>query len=161
MTATSPQINANFWRGRRVFVTGHTGFKGSWLSLWLQTMGAETLGYALRPPTTPCLFEEARVAEGMVSLLADVRDLGRLTAEMQSFRPEVVLHLAAQPLVHESYRAPVETFSTNVMGTVSVLEAVRATPGVRALLNVTTDKVYENREWVWGCLLYTSPSPRD
>jgi CDP-glucose 4,6-dehydratase len=150
VTTTGPRVDPDFWRGRRVFVTGHTGFKGSWLSLWLKSLGTELLGYALKAPTTPSLFAEARVAEGMTSLRADVRDAPRLAAEMEAFRPEVVFHLAAQPLVRDSYREPVETYSTNVLGTVHVLEAARATPGVCALVNVTTDKVYDDVGCVRG-----------
>jgi CDP-glucose 4,6-dehydratase len=143
-------MNPQFWRERRVLVTGHTGFKGSWMSLWLQAMGAEVTGFALAPNTTPSLFEEARVASGMQSVIGDIRDPAALAETMQQARPEVVIHMAAQPLVRYSYQAPVETYATNVMGTVHVLEAVRRTREVRAVVNVTTDKCYENREWVWG-----------
>jgi CDP-glucose 4,6-dehydratase len=144
------QVDADFWRGKRVFVTGHTGFKGSWLSLWLQSMGADVHGFALNPPTQPALFDEARVAQGMTSTIGDVRDYAAVLAAMQACRPEIVLHLAAQPLVRYSYQAPVETYAVNVMGTVHVLEAARQTGGVKAIVNVTTDKCYENREWDWG-----------
>ena len=144
-------MNPAFWRGRRVLVTGHTGFKGGWLSLWLQSMGAEVVGYALESPTEPSLFEAARVGEGLeASHLGDVRDLDHLAEVFRDHRPEIVFHMAAQPLVRLSYAEPVDTYATNVMGTVNVLEAVRRTPGVRALVNITTDKCYENREWVWG-----------
>jgi len=144
-------MNAEFWRGKRVLLTGHTGFKGGWLSLWLQAMGAEVHGYALKPPTSTNLFEEADVASGMASsVIADIRDAQKLRAAMQSAKPEVVFHLAAQPLVRCSYVEPAETYEVNVMGTVHMLEAVRATSTVRAVVNVTTDKCYENREWVWG-----------
>jgi len=138
-----------FWKGRRVLLTGHTGFKGSWLSLWLQSAGADVLGYALAPPTDPSLFEAARVAEGMGSQLADVRDAAALEAAVASFRPEVVLHLAAQTVVRASYDLPVETFDVNVLGTVHVLEAARRAESVRAVVIVTSDKCYENREWLW------------
>jgi CDP-glucose 4,6-dehydratase len=142
---------ADAYRGRRVFVTGHTGFKGAWLSLWLAELGAEVHGYALNPPTTPSLFDEARVAERLAShRVADVRDAAAVAAAVREVRPEVVLHLAAQPLVRRSYREPRETFDTNVMGTVNVLEAVRATPGVRACQVVTSDKCYENRGWAYA-----------
>ena len=120
------------------------------MSLWLQELGAELTGYALTPPTKPSLFEEARVEEGMTSLVGDIRDLPTLQLAMQAARPEIVIHMAAQPLVRESYRTPVETYATNVMGTVHLLEAVRHTPGVKAVVIVTTDKCYENREWFWG-----------
>lgn len=143
-------MSPSFWRSRRVLLTGHTGFKGSWMSLWLQELGAELTGYALTPPTKPSLFEEARVEEGMTSLVGDIRDLPTLQLAMQAARPEIVIHMAAQPLVRESYRTPVETYATNVMGTVHLLEAVRHTPGVKAVVIVTTDKCYENREWFWG-----------
>lgn len=139
-------IGAQFWRGRRVFLTGHTGFKGSWLSLWLQDLGAEVAGYALGPATDPNLFELARVADGMRSTVADVQDLDSLCREVDSFRPEIVFHLAAQSLVRRSYVEPVETYATNVMGTVNVLEAVRRCSAVRAAVIVTSDKCYENRE---------------
>lgn len=131
-------------------MTGHTGFKGSWLCLWLHALGAEIFGYALDPPTEPNLFELARVGELVDSSVADVRDLDRLKAEICKAAPEVVIHMAAQPLVRDSYKIPVETYAVNVMGTVHLLEAVRCCQSVRAVVNVTTDKVYENREWVWG-----------
>lgn len=143
-------MNADFWRGKRVFLTGHTGFKGSWLSIWLNALGAEVTGYALEPPTEPSLFKTAGVDGLLASVIADVRDLERLQAEMAQAAPEIVIHMAAQPLVRDSYKLPVETYSINVMGTVHLLEAVRSTPSVRAVVNVTTDKVYENREWIWG-----------
>jgi len=143
-------IDPAFWRGRRVFLTGHTGFKGGWLSLWLQQLGAELTGYALAPPTTPSLFEVARVGAGMRSLIADIRDGEALASAMRDAKPEIVIHMAAQPLVRYSYQAPVETYATNVMGTVHLLEAVRQTDSVRAVVNVTSDKCYENREWIWG-----------
>ena len=143
-------MTSTFWRGRRVLVTGHTGFKGSWLSLWLQQLGAHVVGYALEPPTNPNLFQIAGVGRGMVSITADIRDLSTLSAAFAQHRPEVVFHLAAQPLVRLSYREPVETYATNVMGTINVLESVRQTDDVRAVVNVTSDKCYENREWWWG-----------
>ena len=143
-------MNPQFWAGKRVFLTGHTGFKGSWLSLWLQSMGAHVTGFALPPPTTPSLFEVAHVADGMQSVMGDVRDLVSLQKAMGDAKPEIVIHMAAQALVRHSYDNPVETYSTNVMGTVHLLEAVRGTPSVKAVVNVTSDKCYENREWVWG-----------
>ena len=143
-------MNANFWRGKRVFLTGHTGFKGSWLSLWLQSLGTELTGFALAPPTNPSLFEEAKVAGGMTSILRDIRDLTALQAALHKAQPEIVIHMAAQPLVRYSYQNPVETYAVNVMGTVHLLEAVRHTPSVKAVVNVTTDKCYENKEWHWG-----------
>jgi len=143
-------MNQDFWRGKRVLLTGHTGFKGSWLSLWLQSMGAKVVGYALAPPTNPNLFETAEVGKGMTSIIGDIRDLAKLQAVFTEHKPEIVFHMAAQPLVRYSYAEPVETYSTNVMGTVHLLEAVRNTPGVKAVVNITTDKCYENREWVWA-----------
>lgn len=139
-----------FWKGRRVFLTGHTGFKGSWLSLWLESLGAEVTGYALAPPTDPSLFEEAHVADGIRSIVGDICNLVALQEAMQASRPEIVIHMAAQPLVRYSYQNPVETYATNVMGTVHLLEAVRNTSSVKAVVIITTDKCYENREWVWG-----------
>jgi len=143
-------VDAAFWQGRRVFLTGHTGFKGSWLTLWLKAMGAEVAGFSLPAPTTPSLFEIARVADGIVHTEGDIRDADALAAAMMAFEPEVVLHLAAQPLVRASYADPVGTYATNVMGTVHLLEAVRRTTSVRSVVSVTTDKCYENREWAWG-----------
>jgi CDP-glucose 4,6-dehydratase len=143
-------MKPEFWRGRRVFITGHTGFKGSWLSLWLQQLGAQVTGYALNPPTSVNLFEEAHVAKGMSSIIGDIRNSVELNQALQSSQPEVIFHLAAQALVRDSYADPVNTFGTNVMGTVCLFEAVRRTASVRAVVNVTTDKCYENKEWLWG-----------
>lgn len=143
-------VRADFWRGKRVFLTGHTGFKGSWLSLWLESLGSELTGFSLAPPTTPNLFEVANVARGMTSYISDIRDLSSLQKAMQEAKPEIVIHMAAQPLVRKSYLDPVETYATNVMGTVNLLESVRQTPSVKAVVVVTTDKCYENKEWPWG-----------
>jgi CDP-glucose 4,6-dehydratase len=140
----------DFWQGKRVFLTGHTGFKGSWLSIWLHSLGAEVTGYALPPPTDPSLFELARLSDLLASNLGDIRDLDSLQETMSRARPEIVIHMAAQPIVRDSYKNPVETYAVNVMGTVHLLEAVRHCPGIKAVVNVTTDKCYENREWVWG-----------
>ena len=139
-----------FWRDKTVFITGHTGFKGGWLALWLQKLGARVVGYALPPPTTPSLFETARVAESMVSLEGDIRDFSRVQKTLGERQPEIVFHLAAQALVRYSYAQPLETYATNVLGTAHVLEAVRSVPSVRAVVVVTSDKCYENREWLWG-----------
>ncbi|MDP1558299.1 MAG: CDP-glucose 4,6-dehydratase [Nitrosomonas sp.] len=150
-THTYPPLGNTFYQGRKVFVTGYTGFKGGWLSLWLQAMGAEVHGYALKPPTEPSFFVVAEVGKGMASTeIADIRDADKLRLAMQSASPEIVFHLAAQSLVRYSYVQPAETYAVNVLGTVNLLEAVRATPGVKAVVNVTTDKCYENREGVWG-----------
>ncbi|MBK5273835.1 MAG: CDP-glucose 4,6-dehydratase [Desulfuromonadales bacterium] len=143
-------MNSIFWKNKKVFLTGHTGFKGSWLCQWLHSLGAEVTGYALDPPTVPSLYERARVDELVTSIIADVRDLERLISEMAKASPDIVIHMAAQPLVRDSYKIPVETYAINVMGTVHLLEAVRCCPSVQAVVNVTTDKVYENREWAWG-----------
>lgn len=131
-------------------MTGHTGFKGSWLSLWLQSMGATLRGIALEPPTDPALFDVARVAEGMEHRILDIRDFAAVKAQIDDFKPEIVIHMAAQPLVRLSYQQPIETYATNVMGTAHVLEAARHSGSVKAIVNITTDKCYENREWVWG-----------
>ena len=143
-------MNRAFWKDKKVFLTGHTGFKGSWLSLWLQDCGAIITGYGLEPNTEPSLFEVASVADGMESIIDDIRDLEKLVKAMNEFQPEVVIHMAAQPLVRVSYKNPVDTYSTNVMGTVNLFEAVRKTASVKAVINVTTDKCYDNKEWVWG-----------
>lgn len=134
------------YRNKRVLVTGHTGFKGGWLTLWLHELGAEVCGYALPPNTTPNLFETARVCDGITSVLGDLADTARLQKTFADFQPEIVFHLAAQPLVRLSYAQPVQTYQTNVMGTLHVLEAARHTPSVKAVVNVTTDKCYENKE---------------
>lgn len=139
-----------FWRNKCVLVTGHTGFKGSWLSLWLQSMGARVLGYSLEAPTKPSLFEEANVQKGMDSVVGDVRDFSALLSFIKKIKPDVVIHMAAQSLVRESYKDPLGTYATNVMGTANILEACRLNPSVKAIVNVTTDKCYENKEWVWG-----------
>ncbi|MFM9937491.1 MAG: CDP-glucose 4,6-dehydratase [Novosphingobium sp.] len=137
-----------FWRGRRVFLTGHTGFKGSWLALWLHAMGAEVTGFALRAEPVS-LFNQGRIGELITHIEGDIRDLAAVEAAMQAAQPTVVLHLAAQPLVRKSYVEPVETYATNVQGTVHVLDACRRVPGLEAIVCVTSDKCYENREWVW------------
>lgn len=144
------EVNSSFWRDKSVFLTGHTGFKGSWLALWLTTVGARVHGFSLVPPTQPNLFTEARVADDLAShTIADICDPVALSAAMKAASPDIVLHLAAQSLVRKSYREPVQTYATNVMGTVNVLESARHCPSVRAVVNVTTDKCYENKEWVW------------
>jgi len=147
---TPAQLSRPFWSGRRVFVTGHTGFKGGWLMGVLRQLGAEASGYALAPQTTPSLFDVARIDALGASTIGDIRDGASLDAAMAAAKPEVVLHLAAQALVRPARAAPVETFSTNVVGTAQVLEAVRALPGVRACVVVTSDKVYDNVEWPWA-----------
>jgi CDP-glucose 4,6-dehydratase len=145
--------DAAYWRGRRVFLTGHTGFKGGWLALWLARLGAEVHGYALAPPTEPDLFTVTRVADGLAGhTIADVRDADALAAAMQAAAPEIVFHLAAQPLVRASYVDPVETYAVNVMGAVHLLQAVRACPTVRAVLNVTSDKCYAHPEAQRPCV---------
>ena len=149
-TLESLEMNEKFWTGKRVFLTGHTGFKGSWLSLMLHNLGARVTGYSLAPSTKPSLFEVANVANCITSIVADICDLPTLQSAMRSAKPDIVIHMAAQPLVRKSYAEPVETYGTNVMGTVNVLEAVRHTSNVKAVLVVTTDKCYVNREWVWG-----------
>ncbi|MEQ1525766.1 MAG: CDP-glucose 4,6-dehydratase [Gallionella sp.] len=143
-------VEPSFWAGKTVLLTGHTGFKGSWLSLWLQSMGAKVTGYSLVPPTTPSLFEVANVAENMTNITGDVRDFSALSAVLEKYQPEIVIHMAAQALVRYSYSNPIETYSTNVMGTVHVLEAARRLNTVKAIVNVTSDKCYENKEWAWG-----------
>lgn len=143
-------VDTAFWTGKRVLLTGHTGFKGSWLSLWLQSMGATVCGISLDPPTTPALFHVARVTEGMDHQVADIRDYEKIYKIFKNFKPEIVIHMAAQPLVRLSYREPIETYATNVMGTVHILEAARHAGSVRAIVTVTTDKCYENQEWAWG-----------
>jgi len=138
-------MNPAFWQGKRVFLTGHTGFKGSWLSLWLQALGVELTGYALEPANALNLFERAGVASGMHHVLGDVRDLNTLQQALKAAQPDIVIHMAAQALVRYGYHNPVETYATNVMGTVHVLESVRHTPSVRAVVNVTSDKCYDNQ----------------
>ena len=139
-----------FWQGKRVFLTGHTGFKGGWLALWLAHLGAEVRGYSLDPYTTPNLLDEARIASKIEDLRGDIRNPATLDPALQDFAPEVVFHLAAQPLVRLSYADPISTFETNVIGTARVLDAVRRTPSVKAVVSITTDKCYENKEWLWG-----------
>jgi CDP-glucose 4,6-dehydratase len=143
-------MDGAFWPRKRVLITGHTGFKGSWLSIWLQMLGAEVVGYALNPQTEPSLFELAGVDDGMISIIGDVRDRDHLARTVSEFKPEIVFHMAAQAIVRESYRKPVETYATNLMGTVHILDAIRNVDSVRSVVVVTSDKCYENREWVWG-----------
>jgi CDP-glucose 4,6-dehydratase len=150
MEGLNGKVNISFWRNKKVFLTGHTGFKGSWTALWLHSMGANVKGYALEPSTTPALFNEAKVSDIIESQIGDIRDLQKLKEVMVSFNPDVLIHMAAQPLVRLSYKEPVETYSTNVMGTVNVLEASRYCKNLKAIVSVTTDKCYENKEWEWG-----------
>lgn len=141
--------NPDFWQGRRVFLTGHTGFKGGWLAVWLKMLGAEPIGYSLAPDTAPALYDVANIGDVAQGVFADVRDAASLTAALADASPSVVFHLAAQPLVRQSYAAPRETFETNLLGTVNLLDAARATPGIGAIVIVTTDKCYENFEHAW------------
>lgn len=150
--------NLDFYRGKRVFVTGHTGFKGAWLCRMLVSTGAIVTGYALAPPTQPNLFDLAGMEGKMISIIGDIRDREKLKAAFDVAKPEIILHLAAQPIVRDSYKDPAYTYETNVMGTVNILECVRLSNSVRSFLNVTTDKVYQNREWVWG---YREEEPLD
>jgi CDP-glucose 4,6-dehydratase len=143
-------MNKEFWNNKRVFITGHTGFKGSWMCLWLNSLGAQVTGYALEPPTDPSLFGLCNIKALIHSIKGDVRDLNLLQKSIDAARAEIIIHMAAQPLVRDSYINPVETYEINVMGTVNVMEAVRNAKGVKVLVNVTTDKCYENKEWHWG-----------
>ena len=150
MVAMKGRVNTTFWKGKKVFLTGHTGFKGSWLSLWLQNMGALVKGYSLNANTKPALFNEANVADQMESEIGDIRNLDQITKSIVKFNPDVLIHMAAQPLVRLSYKEPVNTYSTNVLGTVNVLESARKCSNLKAIVSVTTDKCYENKEWEWG-----------
>jgi len=146
----STPVDKSLWRGKRVFLTGHTGFKGGWLALWLASKGAIVRGYALDPCTEPNLFTQARIGSVIEDIRGDIRNPAALDPALRDFAPEVVFHLAAQPLVRYSYEDPIGTYETNVIGTARVLDAVRRTPSVRAVVSVTTDKCYENKEWLWG-----------
>lgn len=151
-------VDLNFYRGKKVLVTGHTGFKGTWLTRILVNAGAEVSGYSLVPPTNPDLFSLADVEDKINHVIGDIRDLEHLKKVFEEFQPEIVLHLAAQPIVRDSYKDPVYTYETNVMGTVNIMECVRLNPCVKSVLNVTTDKVYHNNEWCWG---YREDEPLD
>ena len=143
-------IDPSFWLGRRVYITGHTGFKGGWLSIWLNQLGARVKGYSKEPPTIPSIYDEANVVELVESEIGDIRDRAKVIASINEFQPEVVIHMAAQPLVRFSYRSPIETYEVNVMGTAHVLEAAKACESVRSVVCITTDKCYENKEWLWA-----------
>lgn len=151
-------INLEFYKGKKVLVTGHTGFKGSWLCKILIKLGAEVIGYSLKPPTKPNLFEISGIEKEINSVIGDIRDLEKLMDTFSKYKPEIVFHLAAQPIVRDSYKEPVYTYETNVMGTVNILECVRKNSCVKSFLNVTTDKVYKNNEWEWG---YRENEPLD
>jgi CDP-glucose 4,6-dehydratase len=150
MDVSSPVISKDFWKNKKVFITGHTGFKGGWLSLWLQSLGANVKGYSLVPPTQPSLFEVAGVAANMQSEIGDIRNLEQLVKSVVEFAPDIIFHMAAQPIVRLSYSDPVQTYTTNVTGTVHMLEAARQCKGLKAFISVTSDKCYENKEWEWG-----------
>ena len=150
MEISKGKVDTVFWKNKKVYITGHTGFKGSWLSIWLLNMGAKVKGYSLPVDTKPALFEEANLANEMESEIGDIRDLEQLTDSIQNFNPDILIHMAAQPLVRLSYKEPVETYTTNVIGTVNVLEAARKCSNLKAIVSVTTDKCYENKEWEWG-----------
>jgi len=143
-------VNEGFWKGKKVLITGHTGFKGSWLTLWLKLLGAEVCGYALLPESSPNLFENLELEKQVTSIIGDVRRLDVFEKVLNDFKPEIIFHLAAQSLVRKSYREPVETYLTNVIGTVNVLDAVRRGDFVKSVVIITTDKVYENKEWHWA-----------
>ena len=143
-------FDLEFYRNKKVLVTGHTGFKGSWLCKLLENSGAEVIGYSLNPPTEPSLFKIANIESDVKSIIGDIRDLSKLKEVFDDFQPEIVLHLAAQPIVRDSYKDPVYTYETNVIGTVNICECVRKSNSVKSFLNVTTDKVYLNKEWEWG-----------
>ena len=150
MEISKGKVDKNFWVGKKVFLTGHTGFKGSWMSLWLQSMDANVKGYSLEPDMKPNLYTVASVDTAMDSEIGDIRDLNQITKSMTDFNPDVLIHMAAQPLVRLSYQEPVDTYTTNVIGTVNVLEAARKCTNLKAIVSVTTDKCYENKEWEWG-----------
>ena len=150
MEISKGKVDSSFWKGKKVYLTGHTGFKGAWLSLWLQKMGALIKGYSLEVNTKPALFLEANVSAGMESEIGDIRNIEQLTESMISFSPDILIHMAAQPLVRLSYQEPVDTYTTNVIGTVNVLEVARKCPNLKAIVSVTTDKCYENKEWEWA-----------
>lgn len=143
-------MTGNFWHGKRVLITGHTGFKGGWLAFWLEMLGAEICGYSLAPEIEPNLFTNLKIETRVRSVFGDVRDLPHFERVASEFQPEIVFHLAAQPLVRRSYREPVETYTTNVIGTINVLEAIRRVESVKSVVIITTDKVYENKEWIWA-----------
>ena len=144
------KVSISFWKNKKIFLTGHTGFKGSWMSLWLNSMGAVVKGYSLEPNTTPNLYTEASINENLESQIGDIRDLEHISKSMVDFNPDILIHMAAQPLVRLSYQEPVDTYTTNVIGTVNVLEAARKCEKLKAIVSVTTDKCYENQEWDWG-----------
>jgi CDP-glucose 4,6-dehydratase len=143
-------MNSTFWQNKKVLITGHTGFKGSWLALWLQQLGAKIIGFALPPPTEQNLFTLANVAQNMISIIGDIRNFSEIKQTLADYSPEIIIHMAAQPLVKYSYTNPIETYATNVMGTVHIMEAVRQVNSIKVVINVTTDKCYENKEWQWG-----------
>ncbi len=144
-------MNPSFWKGKTVFLTGHTGFKGGWIAHWLYELGAAVHGYSLEPPTQPNFFTETQLQKRLVqSTIGDIRDLATLTSALRQAKPDIIIQMAAQPLVRESYKTPVETFATNVMGTVNLLEAARQVGTAKAIVNITTDKCYENKEWLWS-----------
>lgn len=143
-------IAKEFWNGKKVLITGHTGFKGSWLCLMLHKMGSDVYGYSLEPPTVPSLYEDANINKLVTSFIGDIRDYEKLLHVVQTVKPEIVIHMAAQAIVKKSYKNPVDTYTINIIGTVNLLEAIRHTPGIKAVVNVTTDKCYENKEWHWG-----------